>query len=219
MEICRPRPVLTSQAAKDRLTSRSFRLNFVHALPWGIEMLTVAGVVGLLFVMNASESNPIEREARVEEAFNNLNAENTDELDDFYADSVVFEDPLVKIDGLDTLKKYYADLYESVEEITFVFQKHISQGDSHVAMWTMHLKTKRLNKGKEIVVHGSSVMEFDADDKVVYHRDYFDLGEMIYRQIPVLRFFVRAVDRRLTSDIEQDRVESTKHPDESVEQR
>ncbi|HGP4674712.1 TPA: nuclear transport factor 2 family protein, partial [Vibrio cholerae O1] len=36
-----------------------------------------------------------------------------------------------------------------------------------------------------------------AEGKVTYHRDYFDMGEMLYEQLPVLGQVIRAIKRRL----------------------
>jgi len=35
------------------------------------------------------------------------------------------------------------------------------------------------------------------DDIIVYHKDYYDLGEMVYEHIPLLGFFVKKIKKRL----------------------
>ncbi len=56
----------------------------------------------------------------------------------------------------------------------------------------MHLSHKRLNGGKPITLDGNSVITLDPQTKqAIYHRDYFDLGEFIYEQVPVLGFVIR----------------------------
>jgi len=172
----------------------------------GALVMTLASF--LVTLQSAAEEQS--RAQRVEAAFNGLSVDTVAALSDFYAESVEFEDPLVKIQGLERLKKYYADLYAGVEEIRFEFDEHVEQGAAHMTTWTMHLKTPNLNDGETVLVKGASLLKFDAADKVIYHRDYFDMGEMVYRHIPVIGFLVRKVDRRLTKDLPEEVVRAPK---------
>lgn len=138
-----------------------------------------------------------ERSQRIRDAFNNLNRDTIDGLDAFYHPDVVFEDPLGRIEGLDALKAYYAGMYKNVTEITFEFTNEVAAGDQHVAFWTMRLRAKGLNRGREVAATGNSLLRFDEAGLVVYHRDFFDMGEFVYQHIPVLRFLVRKVNGAL----------------------
>jgi hypothetical protein len=42
----------------------------------------------------------------------------------------------------------------------------------------------KLNKGQSINVEGMSQLRFS--DKIFAHRDYFDVGQMLYEQVPFL---------------------------------
>ena len=137
------------------------------------------------------------RAEKIETTFNALSKDNMSVLDSFYSPGVIFEDPLVRIDGLESLKSYYSDMYESVTAIGFDFSDQFIEGDTHVAAWTMRMHARRLNKGREVQLDGISVIRFNDDDLVVYHRDYFDVGAMVYEQVPFVRFFVRQVKKRL----------------------
>lgn len=138
------------------------------------------------------------RSERIRTAFNGLSKDTIDSaLDGFYAPEVTFTDPLGTIAGLASLKAYYAHMYESVSQVRFEFTDEVAQGDTHVVMWTMHLCAKGINKGKEVTATGNSVLRFGPEDTVIYHRDYFDMGEFIYQHIPILRFLVRKVNGAL----------------------
>jgi len=140
----------------------------------------------------------VDRCARVERVFNELTADNLDLLDDFYADDVEFQDPVVAIDGIDALRRYYAGLYGFVESIRFDFKEIVERGDALIAVWTMHLRSSGLRKGQTIELPGVSHLRFDVrTDKVVYHRDYFDMGAFVYEHVPVLGPVVRLVNRKL----------------------
>jgi hypothetical protein len=56
----------------------------------------------------------------------------------------------------------------------------------------------KLNGGEPIAIEGNSIIKFGGpEDKVVYHRDYFDVGAMVYEHIPVLGWGVRTVKEKL----------------------
>jgi len=137
------------------------------------------------------------RSERIEEIFNALNKDTMHLLDDFYHGEIVFEDPLGHIEGLEDLRAYYANLYEGAAEVSFAFTDEVVQDDTHIVMWIMRMKVKRLNKGEPIEVVGNSLIRFGDEDKVVYHRDYFDMGAMIYEHVPVVGWMVKKVKKRL----------------------
>jgi len=148
----------------------------------------------------AEEPKMAERFERIDQVFNGLNKDTMHILDDFYAEDVSFKDPLGSIEGRDEIRAYYENLYESVQEIRFEFSDHVAQDDTCVVVWTMYVTASGLNGGDEVVLEGNSVIRFNADDKVVYHRDYFDMGEFIYENVPVLGFFIRRIKDRLAHD-------------------
>lgn len=169
-------------------------------------ILGAAAVSGFVLprLVTASESNTEEatmqkRSQVIRDAFNGLDRETMHLLDDFYAEDVVFEDPLGRIEGRDGLKAYYAGLYENVGAIAFEFTDEVVQGDTHVAFWTMTMTAKRLNRGRPVVLDGNSVIRFGDTDQVVYHRDYFDLGAMVYEHVPVFGFAVKKLKSRLAA--------------------
>ena len=129
--------------------------------------------------------------------FNEFSYDKIDLADTFYAEDVVFEDPLGKITGLKDLKKYYAGLYKNVISIRFEFSSVIRQGDEEVGIWVMYLKAKSLNGGEEIALKGNSHVRYNAEGKAIYHRDYFDMGEFIYEHVPVLGSIIRVVKGKL----------------------
>ncbi len=116
--------------------------------------------------------------------FNSVSKSNMKKpCEDFYDPAAVFEDPMVKLEGRDKLISYYTRLYDNVLKIQFDVTSEISVGDETYARWTMHLNHKRLNGSKKISVDGSSYVR-SRDGKAIFHRDYFDLGSMLYENIP-----------------------------------
>lgn len=132
---------------------------------------------------------------RFTETYAHLNAQSLDLLRDLYSDDVQFEDPFRQIGDLSTLTAYFAQLYDRVESISFLFRETFAHHDSAMLAWTMSLRHPRLNCGHQITVAGSSHIRFR--DKVTYHRDYFDAAAMLYEHLPVIGIVVRAIKARV----------------------
>jgi hypothetical protein len=133
----------------------------------------------------------------VEEFFNGLSKNTMPLVERFYAPNAHFLDPVVDLRGSAAVRKYYENLYQNVESIRFEFSGHVKQGDEQVSMWTMVLKAKSLNGGKEVRVIGNSHFRFDpTTGQALYHRDYFDMGEFIYERIPVVGGLIRYIKGR-----------------------
>lgn len=112
-----------------------------------------------------------------------------------YRDDVHFEDPFHQIDGLSALQDYFESLYENVLSIRFEFHQHwLNLGDA-MQTWTMHLEHPRLKGGKTVSVEGCSLLRFD--DRIFYHRDYFDGGQLLYENVPILGSVIRTLKQRL----------------------
>ena len=57
------------------------------------------------------------------------------------------------------------------------------------------LSHPQLASGAEIEVTGISHIRYD--DLIFYHRDYYDLGEMLYEHIPAYGWITRKLKARL----------------------
>ena len=133
----------------------------------------------------------------IEEFFNAFNLETMYLVDQFYDEGIRFEDPLVEINGIKDLKAYYTKMYQGVHDIRFEWEGEVIDGDTHVVFWNMVLSAKKLNKGKPVSVRGASHIRFGDSGKVVYHRDYFDVGAMVYEHVPVVGWLTRKVKKKL----------------------
>jgi hypothetical protein len=132
---------------------------------------------------------------KIKKAYNLVNKDNLDFLDQFYSADILFVDPIGTHKGLRSVKAYYEKMYKNVQHINFDFSETVSEGSSHVLIWTMTVKAKSLNGGKPVTVQGNSHLRVNAEGQVCYHRDYFDMGEMFYEKIPVLKWFVGTFKR------------------------
>lgn len=126
-----------------------------------------------------------------------LNAENcrSDIVNNVYSRDMYFEDPFHRVEGLRAFKEYCASLYENLTHCQFRFHDQWAREGDAILTWTMSYAHPKLNGGREIRVEGMSWIIFD--EKVFYHRDYFDGGALLYEHIPLLGGIIRSIKRKL----------------------
>ena len=122
--------------------------------------------------------------------FNRMTVESLDQLGDVYATDINFTDPFVSIHGLPALTEYFQGAYANVIECRFEFADTIHSGQDVCIPWVMKLRHKRIRGGELISVDGISRLRLKGDH-VVVHRDYFDAGQLLYENLPVLGSAVR----------------------------
>lgn len=126
-----------------------------------------------------------------------LKRDNLHLLEEIYAPDIRFIDPAHEIVGLEQLTTYFKALYANVESIDFLFHDQVTEGDKGYVQWDMTFRHSRFSAGKSIAVPGTTYVRFHPDGKVFYHRDYFDLGAMLYENLPLFGGFVKRIKRRL----------------------
>ncbi|MCX9132127.1 nuclear transport factor 2 family protein [Aeromonas veronii] len=129
--------------------------------------------------------------------YQQLDKQQLHRLPEVYAEQVVFTDPAHRIEGLAALGDYFAALYQRLAYCRFVITSQQQQGQQAWLGWTMTFSHPRLRGGEPVTVEGATRLEFDEAGKVSQHRDYFDLGAMLYEQLPLLGPVVRTIKMRL----------------------
>lgn len=117
--------------------------------------------------------------------YQQLSTDNLHLIEQIYHSDVVFSDPIHRIQGLQQLKSYFDGLYTNLSSCDFIIDHVVEQGDEATVFWTMTYQHNKLNKGQSVTVEGCSHLTA-SEGKVIYHRDYLDLGAMLYEQIPFL---------------------------------
>lgn len=135
---------------------------------------------------------------RVIKVYETLNADSLDQLDMLYSQDVYFEDPAHAIQGLCALRAYFKKLITNVDHCQFRFHNTLYDNDRVFLNWTMTLKHPRLRGDEKIFVEGTSLLKVRGGS-VYYHRDYFDLGSMLYEHLPVLGYLIKQIKKGLVS--------------------
>lgn len=129
--------------------------------------------------------------------YNNLNHKNLHLLRDIYRPDIHFIDPAHEICGLDNLTDYFFVLYENLRSIDFIFHDVVKVDNAAYLQWQMTFRHKKFSGGSPVAVDGTTFLQFDHEHLVYYHRDYFDLGAMIYEQLPLLGRLIKVIKGRL----------------------
>lgn len=113
-----------------------------------------------------------------------------------YADNIAFIDPFHEIRGIRNLTDYFIGMYSNVRHIDFVFTASWHHENYSMLRWTMNFRHPSLRKGELITIEGCSELRWE-DNRIVYHRDFFDAGAMLYEHIPLLGWVIRKLKERM----------------------
>lgn len=121
-------------------------------------------------------------------------AENTPGV---YATDLFFRDGFREIQDLETLTNYFVHSAGALRFCTFEFQPHASVNGNVYLPWTMRFSLKRDKEGKVSEVLGMSHLRFNTDGKVVFHQDYWDPTDVLWRRIPIAGWMIQKIRNRL----------------------
>jgi len=87
-------------------------------------------------------------------------------------------------------------MFKNLENCSFKFHQTLSNGSDIFLAWTMFLNHPRLRSGETIRVEGASFLK-TRNGKIYYHRDYFDMGAMLYEHVPLLGRIIQRIKQGL----------------------
>lgn len=119
--------------------------------------------------------------------YENMQPSSLREMELFYGEDCYFKDPFNELNGLENVKKIFSHMFDNLEEPRFHFIEAFEQGQSAFLTWDFTFKFQGKKAAQQYKIHGSSHLKFDASGKVVYHRDYWDVGEEVLAKIPLVK--------------------------------
>ncbi|MDO9477968.1 MAG: nuclear transport factor 2 family protein [Pseudohongiella sp.] len=114
-----------------------------------------------------------------------------------YTQDVEFRDPAHALHGRLAVKNYLRSLYASTKHIKFDYLEEQIGEHTATIVWQMTFSHTSLNGGNPVEVRGVTLIRFT--DRVYYHEDFFDLGAMLYRHVPILGSVIRYINNRLSA--------------------
>lgn len=118
------------------------------------------------------------------------------QLDQVYAADIIFKDPIHEVQGLVPVQDYMFAICSDLDHCKFEYLDELIGENSAYIKWIMHFRHPKLGK-RLISVRGATHLNFDS--KITYHEDLYDMGAMLYEQLPLLGPTTRWLKRRLQS--------------------
>lgn len=133
---------------------------------------------------------------RFKDYFKILHDSDLSRLRDIYDESVVFKDPVHEIRGLVELEDYFTSMCSDLSDCRFEYLDELASDESAYVKWMMHFKHPKLGN-RLISVRGVSHLKLG--EKIEFHEDFYDMGAMLYEQLPLLGNVTRWLRLRLAS--------------------
>lgn len=133
---------------------------------------------------------------RFKDYFRVLHESDLSQLRKVYDEKIVFKDPVHEIRGLVELEDYFTSLCADLSDCRFEYLDELIGDRAAYIKWNMHFKHPRLGN-RLISVRG--VSHLVVGEKIEYHEDFYDMGAMLYEQLPVLGNVTRWLRLRLAS--------------------
>lgn len=134
--------------------------------------------------------------AEFKDFYRDIRPINTGHFERIYHDNVTFRDPVHEIRGAANLHAYLEMMCANLESGKFEYLDEIIAADSAYIKWNMNFRHPRLGD-RVHSVRGISHVLFD--ERIYYHEDAYDLGQMLYEHVPLLGAMTRWVKGRLTA--------------------
>ncbi|MEN5016201.1 nuclear transport factor 2 family protein [Erwinia sp. Eh17-17] len=117
-------------------------------------------------------------------------------LAQIYHPDVRLSDPVGEHQGLAVVEQYFASLLQNMRYCRFDVTLTREFDSDALLLWRMEYAHPSLQRGADQTLDGSSYLQF-RDDKVVFQRDYYDMGAMLYEKLPLLGSVIGLVKKRL----------------------
>ena len=115
------------------------------------------------------------------------------ELFEVYAEDVYFRDAFKEFKKATDIRDYMLEGLKPLEKAEFVFNRVARSGGDYYLDWTMRLDFKKTPPGTWEESIGVSHMRFNSEGKVIFHQDYWDPTDIVYRRIPIAKQLIAFV--------------------------
>ncbi len=114
-----------------------------------------------------------------------------------YAPGAYLNDTLVTHHGPDEIKAYFLATAETMTSFELSIDDSSRSGPDHYIRWTMIFAAPKLSSGEPIHSVGISQVRFNNTGQVAFHQDFWDAGQNIYGQIPLVGGMIGIIKKRL----------------------
>jgi steroid Delta-isomerase len=148
--------------------------------------------------MSTSETKTAEQAlAKFVDYWNTLTPDTLAKLGEIYRDDASFRDPFDDVRGIEEIRHIFTKMFVRLHEPRFKITETILQDNRAVLVWDFTFRIKRLKPELARSIHGTSLIRFDAEGRVLSHRDYWDAAGEMYEHLPVIGAMLRWVKRQM----------------------
>lgn len=145
----------------------------------------------------AGESGLIDK---IKNFYQNFGAVDLNQLPNLYEQDARFVDPVHALEGLADIESYFRAGRVGLLACVFEYRSDIVSDQAIALEWDMRFRHRKLRGGNEIVVQGGSFFYLNHDgSRIARHIDYYDLGGMLYEQVPLLGAIIHKLKKNLAS--------------------
>ncbi len=134
---------------------------------------------------------------RVAAFYETLTEATLGELRALYAREAYFKDPFNEVRDVEAIHTIFTHMFVSLHDPRFVIQSQIEQANEAFLTWEFRFRIKRFKPETIQVIRGASHLRFDTEDRVCFHRDYWDAAEELYEKLPVVGALMRYLKKRV----------------------
>jgi limonene-1,2-epoxide hydrolase len=131
------------------------------------------------------------------EFYEALAPESVGELDRLYAPDAYFKDPFNEVHGPEAIGQIFRHMFSQVADPRFIIIERIAAENGAVLVWEFRFRMRHRGLAQAQTIRGITHLRFDAEDRVVFHRDYWDAAEELYSKLPLLGSLMRVLQRCL----------------------
>lgn len=134
----------------------------------------------------------------VKALFSDYSYENLSEnVTNVYAEKTYFRDAFKQFESAEAIRDYMLEGLKPLEGAEFVFNRVARSGGDYYLDWTMRLDFKKTPTGTWEESIGITHMRFNAEGKVIFHQDYWDPTDIVYRRIPIAKQLIAFVKGKM----------------------
>lgn len=112
-----------------------------------------------------------------------------------FASNVYFKDPFNEVRGVREVQRIFEHMFTQLHEPMFRVHEMAAHDTTAYLEWRFYFRRSATSPVQQI--NGMSKILSDGQGKIIVHIDYWDSGEYVYRNVPILSWFIRLIQRRL----------------------
>jgi steroid Delta-isomerase len=128
--------------------------------------------------------------------FEAIRPEDAQRMSLVYTEDAWFKDPFNEVVGPQAIGRIFAGMFEQLHEPRFTIRESLAGEGQAFLTWDFDFRFRRFDPTRDRRIRGATHLRFAADDRIAWHRDYWDAAEELYEQLPGVGSLMRWLKRR-----------------------